>query len=268
MDKDAVIEGEDAEFDRNEGEVVEMTEDVVALAHHHLVIGRDNNDMPSHAVRGACCGVSDARDSDKMGLRAITEATRTLPYEAECRKGNEVVVERDSVSSESFRPKAQRGANGCGDDGHRVDPVDLVDPRIILVRFQIREFCWRKWRRHRSQRRVRESFAGVEPVVAEYGRGLSAMPHFTWLPRRQAVLMQAWRSGSRAVESMRNHSNRASMSRSLVRRGGAYAVRMQRGWRRARLGRPQNRSRTSRPLSLVREGSAIIEFQAAPKAIA
>jgi hypothetical protein len=63
------------------------------------------------------------------------------------------------------------------------------------------------------------------------------MPHFTWLPKRQAVLMQAWRSGSRAGKSMHNnHSDRASMSHSLVRRGCAYAVQMQRGWRRGTSG--------------------------------
>lgn len=49
-----VVKGEDAELDGHEGKVVEVTEDVVALAHHHLVISRDDNDMPAHAVGRAC----------------------------------------------------------------------------------------------------------------------------------------------------------------------------------------------------------------------
>jgi len=53
MDEDAVVEGEDTELDTDESKVVEVAEDVVSLLHHHLVVGRHGNDMPSHAMRRA-----------------------------------------------------------------------------------------------------------------------------------------------------------------------------------------------------------------------
>jgi hypothetical protein len=55
VDEDAVVEGEDAEFYEDEGEVVEVAEDVVAFAHHHLVIRGDDDDMFAHAMGRACC---------------------------------------------------------------------------------------------------------------------------------------------------------------------------------------------------------------------
>jgi hypothetical protein len=53
MNKDAPVEGENAELDGHEREVIEMTEDIIAFPNHHLVIVRDNYDMPPHAVRWA-----------------------------------------------------------------------------------------------------------------------------------------------------------------------------------------------------------------------
>jgi hypothetical protein len=55
MDEDAVVEGEDSKFDGDQCEIVKMAEDVVALAHHHLVISRYSNDMPTHAMGWTCC---------------------------------------------------------------------------------------------------------------------------------------------------------------------------------------------------------------------
>jgi hypothetical protein len=52
MDKNAPVKGKDTELDEDEREVVEMAEDVVALAHHHLVIVRHNNNMSAHAMWG------------------------------------------------------------------------------------------------------------------------------------------------------------------------------------------------------------------------
>lgn len=59
--EDTVVEGEDTELDKDQGEVVEVAEDVVALAHHHLIVGRHDNDMAAHAVGRACWWLATAR---------------------------------------------------------------------------------------------------------------------------------------------------------------------------------------------------------------
>jgi hypothetical protein len=53
VDKDAPVKGQDTEFHRDECDVVEVTEDVIALAKHHLIVFRYIDDMSSHAVRRA-----------------------------------------------------------------------------------------------------------------------------------------------------------------------------------------------------------------------
>jgi hypothetical protein len=53
MNKDAPVEGEDAELDGHKGDVVEMAEYVIAFPNHHLIMGGDNYDMLPHAVRWA-----------------------------------------------------------------------------------------------------------------------------------------------------------------------------------------------------------------------
>lgn len=49
-DEDAVVEGEDAEFDADEGDVVKVAIDVVAFPDHHQVLWRNDDDMSAHAV--------------------------------------------------------------------------------------------------------------------------------------------------------------------------------------------------------------------------
>lgn len=48
-----MIEGEDSKFDEDEGEIVEVAKNIVALSYHHLIIGRDDNYMSAHTVRRA-----------------------------------------------------------------------------------------------------------------------------------------------------------------------------------------------------------------------
>lgn len=52
MDEHAPVKGKDTKLNEDECEVVEMAEDVVALAHHHLVIVRHHNYMSTHAIWG------------------------------------------------------------------------------------------------------------------------------------------------------------------------------------------------------------------------
>jgi hypothetical protein len=80
------------------------------------------------------------------------------------------------------------------------------------------------------------------------------------------MLMQTWRSGPRAAGSMRSY--RASMSRSLARRGCANAMRMQRGWRRGRLGKEATGSHPDDEAAIAGSGSAIFDFRPGLKAIA
>jgi hypothetical protein len=94
MDEDAVVEGEDSELDRDEGEVVEVAEDVVALAHHHLVIVGDDNDMVTHAMGRAwwwCqllvpVGGGGAISIRRQGANTISETAGALRDQTECRK--------------------------------------------------------------------------------------------------------------------------------------------------------------------------------------
>jgi hypothetical protein len=63
-------------------------------------------------------------------------------------------------------------------------------------------------------------------------------------------------------------SYRASMSRSLARRGCANAMRMQRGWRRGRLGKEATGSHPDDEAAIAGSGSAIFDFRPGLKAIA
>lgn len=110
----------------------------------------------------------------------ITEARRTLADQAKRREENQVVIESHTVAAETFRPEAQGGAYRGGDDGDRVDPVDLVEAVLMLVGLEVGKLLWREWRSHVSS--PLESFAGgVEPEQAAWrrGRGWSADQRFT-----------------------------------------------------------------------------------------
>jgi hypothetical protein len=50
VDKDTPIECQNSELDRNECDVVEMAENIIALAYHHLAVFRYIDDVPTHAV--------------------------------------------------------------------------------------------------------------------------------------------------------------------------------------------------------------------------
>jgi hypothetical protein len=204
---------------------------------------------------GGPAAVSDARGIDKTGSRAIAEAARTLSDDTEGRKQDQVVVERDAVPSEPLRPESQRGAEGRSDNGHRVDPVDLLDPRVVLMRFQVRKLCWRERRRHLSCR--------VESRSQQWsqwrgGARLKCDPALYMVPEAAAGAYADVEQRARAAGSMRSY--RASMSRSLARRGCANAMRMQRGWRRGRLGMEATESHPDVAAAIAGAGSAIFDF--------
>lgn len=50
MYEDAMVEGENSKLDGDEGKVVEVTENVVALTDHHLVVWRNGDYVSSHAM--------------------------------------------------------------------------------------------------------------------------------------------------------------------------------------------------------------------------
>lgn len=53
VDKHSPVEGQDAQLHEDQGKVVEMAEDEVALPYHHLVILGDKDNMPTHTMRRA-----------------------------------------------------------------------------------------------------------------------------------------------------------------------------------------------------------------------
>lgn len=108
MYEDAVVEGQNTKFDGDKSEIIEMAEDIVALADHHLIVCRHDYDVPAHAMR-----------------RTKSEAARTLTDKTDRSEEDEVVVEGDAVPSVAFGPQSQAGADdGCG-YGDAVDPVYL-----------------------------------------------------------------------------------------------------------------------------------------------
>jgi hypothetical protein len=99
----------------------------------------------------------------------ISEATGALRDKTKCRKQNQVVVESDAVSAESLGPESRRCADGGSDNRHCVDPVDLVDARVVLVGFEVGELLWREGRRHVAVGNVKSS-TRVEPDRWRRGR--------------------------------------------------------------------------------------------------
>lgn len=54
MDEDPPVESEDSQLYCYESKIIEMAEDEIAFAYHHLVILRYVDDMPSHTVWRTC----------------------------------------------------------------------------------------------------------------------------------------------------------------------------------------------------------------------
>lgn len=131
VDKDSVVEGEDREFDADEREVVEVAEDVVAFSDHHLVVCGYDNDMSAHAMR-----------------RTKTQPAGAFSDQAECRKQDQIVVQGNPILSVSFRPNAHACAHHSRCNGYTVHPVNFGDARVVFMRLEVGQFCWRERRRH------------------------------------------------------------------------------------------------------------------------